>query len=68
VVRVRTLSPAGATQGFRAVVGMSGSGRDTADLGSRSSSCSAFLPAPADAHPDRQVRAPGTPPQPPLRC
>jgi hypothetical protein len=68
VVRVRSVSPSGVSQGFRAVVGLATGDPDEADPGANSHVFSAFLPSLTDPLPHRPGAGPIARPNPFLRC
>ena len=68
IVRVRAVTPAGVTSGFRAVVGLAKGGPDEAAPGVCLHPSSARRRPPTDALPARHVGPPTARQNPPLRC
>ena len=68
IVRVRAVSSAGVTQGFRAVVGVAKGGPDAAAPGARLHPSAALWRSLSDVLPARQVGPPVARQNPPLRC
>lgn len=68
VVRVRTVSPSRASQGFQAVVGLARGGPDEADSGARPHACPVLLPSPTETLSHLPRARPIARPHPVLRC
>ena len=68
IVRVRAVSSAGMTHGFRAVIGLAKGGPDDVARGERLHPSSALRRSSADALPTRHVGPPVARRNPPLRC
>jgi hypothetical protein len=68
MVRVRAVSPGGASQGYRAVVGLARGGSDKSDSGANSRAFSGFLRSSIETLPHRHDDRPIARPHPILRC
>jgi hypothetical protein len=68
VVRVRVVTPAGSSQGFRSVVGLAKGGPDKSGPEANPHPLSSFLPVSPETSRRRPADLPFARPNPPLRC